>query len=306
MSQPTLLVLAAGMGSRYGGLKQMEPIGPHGEWIIDYSVYDAMRSGFGKVVFVIRREMAELFRQAVGARFEGRIQVEYVFQEIDDLPAPFSAPPNRQKPWGTGHAVLCAAEKVAEPFAAINADDFYGRDAYAQLGDHLANLSDPRAPEYAMAGYRLDRTLSLHGSVSRGICQTADGFLRKVVERTRIERAGDGGIVVRDAGAEERLTGEELVSLNMWGFTPRLFEQMEELFRGFLAERGQEEKSEFYLPFAVDELVSSRQARVKILPTGDAWYGVTYPQDKPTVIAGIRQLIDAGVYPEKLWGDARE
>lgn len=305
MARPTLLVLAAGMGSRYGGLKQMDPVGPGGEWIIDYSVYDAIRAGFGKVVFVIRREMAELFRESVGSRFEGRIPVEYVFQELDDLPSPFSVPEGREKPWGTGHAVLRGAEKIAEPFAAINADDFYGQDAYRQLGAWLSALEDPKAGEFAMVGYRLDKTLSPHGSVSRGICETDDtGSLIKVVERTQIERLDDWGIVVKDSGRDESLTGQETVSLNMWGFSPVFFEQLKERFVQFLGERGQEPKSEFYLPFAVDQLVSAGEARVKVLRTDDAWYGVTYPQDKPEVVAGIRRLIDAGVYPEKLWAEA--
>jgi UTP-glucose-1-phosphate uridylyltransferase len=301
MIRPTLLVLAAGMGSRYGGLKQMDPVGPHGEWIIDYSVHDALQAGFGRVVFVIRREMNDLFRQAVGSRFVGKIDVDYVFQELDALPVPFQVPAGRTKPWGTGHAVLQAKASIREPFAVINADDFYGQRSYQALGRHLGGL-DPSCREYAMVGYQLEKTLSPNGSVSRGICEVdGAGFLKKVVERTRISRT-DGGIAVTDHGEEEKLTGREIVSLNLWGFTPAIFESLEKLFAQFLQERGGEEKSEFYIPTAVDRLVALGQGRVTVLPTDDAWFGVTYPEDKPEVVAGIRRLIDAGVYPERLWG----
>lgn len=301
MTQPTLLVLAAGMGSRYGGLKQMDPVGPNGEWIIDYSIYDALRAGFGKVIFVIRRDMSELFREAVGSRFEGKIAVDYVFQELDALPAPFEVPEGRRKPWGTGHAVLQAKEQIREPFAVINADDFYGQNSFRALGQYLLGLSNLERSDFAMIGYRLEQTLSPHGSVSRGLCEVSpEGFLRKVVERTRIEST-DAGIVVRDHSRDQKLTGEEIVSLNLWGFTPALFGSLERLFTQFLAERGGEEKSEFYIPFAVDQLVAEGEARVKVIPTADAWFGVTYPEDKPEVVAGIRKLIESGVYPERLW-----
>lgn len=302
MTKPTLLVLAAGMGSRYGGLKQMDPVGPHGEWIIDYSVYDALRAGFGKVVFVIRREMYDLFREAVGSRFDGRIEVGYVFQELDALPPGFTVPGGRIKPWGTGHAVLQAREMIQEPFAVINADDFYGKNSHEALGRFLSRIQHPDNPEFAMVGFRLARTLSPHGSVSRGVCAVgSDGMLQKVVERTKIVQTAGEEIFVRDSGTDEKMTGEEIVSLNHWGFTPALFPALEELFTVFLEKRGMEEKSEFYIPFAVDELVAEERAKVNVLLTDDSWFGVTYPEDKPGVVAGIRQLIDAGVYPPKLW-----
>ncbi len=292
------------MGSRYGGLKQMDPVGPNGEWIIDYSIYDALRAGFGKAVFVIRREMEELFREAVGKRFEGRIAVDYVFQELDALPEPFRKPEGRTKPWGTGHAVLQARERIREPFAVINADDFYGQNSYATLARHLGAVSDLGALDLAMVGYRLEQTLSPHGTVSRGVCAVGeDGCLRKVVERTKIG-VTDGQIFVRDLDREERMTGREIVSLNLWGFTPALFEALDRLFGEFLGERIGEEKSEFYIPTAVDRLVSDGEARVSVLPTEDSWFGVTYPEDKPEVVAGIRRLIAAGVYPENLWATA--
>lgn len=289
------------MGSRYGGLKQIDPVGPHGEWIIDYSIYDAMRAGFGKVVFVIRRDMQELFQDAVGTRFAGRIKVDYVFQELDALPEPFTMPSGRTRPWGTGHAVLQAKDKICEPFAVINADDFYGQNSYAALGRHLQAISRLDALEFVMVGYRLEQTLSPHGSVSRGVCAVdGDGFLQKVVERTRIEGA-NSEIYVRDNGHDEKLTGKEIVSLNLWGFTPALFPALERMFREFLEARGNEEKSEFYIPTAVDQLVMEKLAKVVVLPTDDSWFGVTYPEDRPEVAAGIRRLISAGVYPEKLW-----
>jgi UTP-glucose-1-phosphate uridylyltransferase len=291
--QPTLLVMAAGMGSRYGGLKQIDAVGPNGEAIIDYSIHDALRAGFGRLVFVIRRDIEAAFREAIGGKFEKRIAVDYVFQELDKLPAGFSVPAGRTKPWGTTHAILMAEGIVREPFAAINADDFYGRESFQVMADFLR----AGGPDYSMIGYTLRNTLSEHGSVSRGVCECdAAGFLRAVVELTKIEKR-DGG-----AQAEDRaLSGDELVSMNFWGFTPALFPQLREHFNGFLRRSGQELKSESYIPTPVNELVSSGAARVKVLHTPASWFGITYKEDKPQVVASILKLVAAGTYPAKLW-----
>jgi hypothetical protein len=297
MTEPTLLVLAAGMGSRYGGLKQMDPIGANGETIIDYSIYDAMRAGFRKVVFVIRRDIERQFREIIGTRFEGKIAVEYVFQELDKLPSAFSVPANRTKPWGTGHAILMAADVIREPFAAINADDFYGANSFRVLAGHLKSGS----PDFAMIGFILRNTLSEFGSVARGVCRTTpDGFLESVTEITKIERDGAGATAAGADGKRLRLTGEETVSMNMWGFIPSLFGELRERFEAFLAKHGNEEKSEFYIPSAINEIVQANRARAKVLRTPDSWFGVTYREDRPLVVNGIRGLIARGEYPEKL------
>jgi UTP-glucose-1-phosphate uridylyltransferase len=298
MSKPTLLVLAAGIGSRYGGLKQIDPIGPGGESIIDYSVFDALRAGFGKLVFVIRRDIEEPFKQFIGHRFERRVAVEYVFQEMDKLPPGFSVPASRRKPWGTAHAVLTGAEVIREPFAAINADDFYGMSSFQLLGRHLATGS----PDYAMVGFVLRNTLSDFGSVARGVCQTsADGCLQSVVELTRIEPDGDAAKYTDGAGQVHPLTGEEVVSLNLWGFTPGIFEHLRRELVSFLEEHGQNEKAEFFIPTVVNALVRSGQARLRVLRTPDSWFGVTYREDRPRVIQSVRELIQRGDYPERLW-----
>jgi UTP-glucose-1-phosphate uridylyltransferase len=295
---PTLLVLAAGMGSRYGGLKQIDPVGPGGEAILDYSVYDAMRAGFGKLVFVLRKDIEELFKKTVGARFENRVAVEYVFQELDKIPAGFAVPAGRTKPWGTTHAILMAAEVIQEPFASINADDFYGAESYQLLAQHLQSGTS----DYAMVGFTLSNTLSEFGSVARGVCRVdASGYLQNVVELTGIERDG-GEVMNTDAqGRTTRLTGDEPVSMNFWGFTPGIFGQLRERFETFLRQRGTELKSECYVPNTVGELVAEGQARVKVLRTGDAWFGVTYREDHPRVVESIRRLIAKGAYPERLW-----
>jgi dTDP-glucose pyrophosphorylase len=298
MNSPTLLVLAAGMGSRYGGLKQIDPVGPGGETIIDYSIYDALRAGFGKLVFVIRKDIEEPFKQVVGARFEKRVAVEYVFQELDKLPPGFAVPAGRTKPWGTTHAILMAADAISEPFAVINADDFYGAEGYRVLAQHLQSGT----PDYAMVGFVLRNTLSDFGSVSRGVCTlTDDGLLKDVVELTSIERDGSHARNTDSAGLVTSLTGDEAVSMNMWGFIPRVFVQLREVFDEFLARNGTEMRSECYIPSAVNELVSSGQARVKILRTNDSWFGVTYRDDQPRVAESIRRHIHDGLYPEKLW-----
>jgi NDP-sugar pyrophosphorylase family protein len=279
----TLLVLAAGVGSRYGGLKQIDPVGPNGETIIDYSIYDARRTGFDKLVFVIRRDIETPFKEIIGSRFEKRMPVEYVFQDV---------PPQRQKPWGTGQAIITARGVVHEPFAAINADDFYGRNSFHLLAEHLRDGGE----DFAMVGFRLRNTLSEFGSVARGVCECdADGYLSSVTELTKVERA-DGGAVAEG----RRLSGDEVVSMNMWGFTPAIFAHLEHLFADFLKASGQQQKSEFYIPTAVNELVSSRQARVKVLRTSDSWFGVTYREDRPRVVESIHQLISRGDYPETL------
>jgi NDP-sugar pyrophosphorylase family protein len=298
MIQPTLLILAAGMGSRYGGLKQIEPVGPGGETLMDYSIYDARRAGFGKLVFVIRRDLEAPFREIVGARFEQRLPVEYVFQELENLPPGFSVPSQRKKPWGTGQAILMAAEAIHEPFAAINADDFYGARSFQVLAEHLrAGGSD-----FAMVAFVLRNTLSEHGSVARGVCQTnAEGILENVTETMGIEKDGDGAKYTDTTGQIHRLTGGEPVSMNLWGFTPALFRPLREQFIEFLKTNGQSEKSEFYIPAAVNNLIAAKRARVKVLNTPDSWLGVTYREDRPAVVAGIRRLIARGDYPEKLW-----
>lgn len=295
---PTLLILAAGMGSRYGGLKQIEPVGPSGEAIIDYSIFDAMRAGFGKLVFVLRKEIEQPFKEAVGARFEKRIPVEYVFQELDKIPAGFTVPAGRTKPWGTTHAILMAADAIHEPFAAINADDFYGAESYRLLAQHL----QPGVEDYAMVGFTLDKTLSEFGTVARGVCRVNDdGYLESVVELTAIERKG---AQVQNTDAEGRVTslaGNEPVSMNMWGFTPRVFGQLRERFEAFLRQNGTDAKRECYIPSTVNELVAAGEARVKVLRTQDAWFGVTYREDHPRVAESIRRLVRQGLYPERLW-----
>ena len=296
--KPTLLIMAAGMGSRYGGLKQIDPVGPNGETIIDYSIYDALRAGFGKLVFVIRKEIEQQFKEIVGRRFEKRAAVEYVLQELEMLPAGFSVPAGRTKPWGTTQAILLAADAIAEPFAVINADDFYGAEGYRVLAQHLQS----GAEEYAMAGFVLSNTLSEFGTVARGVCRVSgDGYLESVVEMMKIARDGEHAKNTEESGATTRLEGSEAVSMNMWGFTPRIFPQLEEHFKSFLETHGTEEKSECYIPRVVKDLVAAGQARVKVLRTGDSWFGVTYREDRPHVVENINRLIQGGAYPERLW-----
>ena len=294
--KPTLVVLAAGMGSRYGGLKQIDPVGPCGEAILDYSVFDAHRAGFGQVVFIIRRDIEEVFRRQVGAKYENLLQVDYAFQEMDDLPPPYTVPAGRTKPWGTAHAIRAARKVVTTPFAAINADDFYGRDAFARLASFL---TDPAAGvdacRFAMVGYRLDQTLSENGSVARGICAvTPEGRLTGVTEMTKIVRTPTGAENREEGAPPVPLTGAERVSMNLWGFTPALFDALETRFPAWLAENGTREKAEWYIPFVVDELVHEGRATVDVLPTDSAWFGATYREDKPLVAAAIRKLVEAG------------
>ena len=290
--------MAAGMGSRYGGLKQMDPVGPGGETIIDYSVYDALRAGFGKLVFVIRKDFEQPFKQIVGARFEKLAAVEYVFQELDKLPPGFQVPAGRTKPWGTTHAILLAADAIDEPFAVINADDFYGAEGYRELARHLQSGT----PDYAMVGFVLRNTLSDFGSVARGVCRVSgDGFLQNVVELTNIERDGADARNTDAAGQVTRLAGNEAVSMNMWGFTPQVFGQLREQFQKFLELNGLDLRSENYIPSTVNELVLAGRARVKVLRTNDSWFGVTYREDHPRVVENISRLIQDGTYPGRLW-----
>jgi hypothetical protein len=301
--QPTLLVLAAGMGSRYGGLKQIDPMGPNGETVLDYSVFDAIRAGFGRVVFIIREDFAEAFQHGIGCRFAGRIEVAYAFQRLDDLPAPFSVPAGRSKPWGTTHAVRAARALVNAPFAVINADDFYGRDAYQRAADFLSQsaAADDKA-HYAMIGYPLGNTLSDHGDVNRGICTTdANGLLSGVEEYVKILREADG--IVRGTaldGSRKPVAESGPVSMNFWAFSGCFFAQLEAGFINFLSAHGHAATSEYYIPTIVDDLIRSRQADCAVIPTTSHWFGVTYPADKPHVVASIQHLIAAGEYPQQL------
>jgi len=298
--KPTLLILAAGIGSRYGGVKQMDKIGPSGESIIDYSVYDALQAGFGKVVFVLHPNIIDDFQSIYEPRLSGKIETAYVLQELNNIPPGVSFHPERVKPWGTGHAVLVAKEEVHTPFAVINADDFYGREAFRVLGKFL---SEQKVDEthYAMVGYQLANTLSENGSVSRGICQVTDGLLADVVERTKIYRNTEGTIVFEDNGNTVPVDGKSLVSMNFWGFTPKYFEQSEAFFVDFIRQNARQLKAEFYIPFVVNQLIKQKKADVRVLESHDQWFGVTYREDKPVTIARIRALIKNGVYPENLW-----
>lgn len=297
----TLVLLAAGVGSRYGGTKQLEGFGPGGETIMEYSIFDAHRAGFEKVVFVIRPEMQEVFRTGPEARIGGRVRVGYAFQRLEDLPAGWVVPQGRTKPWGTGQALLAAADVVTEPFIAANADDFYGRSAYEVMGDFLRRASGVR--DYAMVGYRLADTMSEQGTVSRGVCRaTADGWLESIVEMTRIERRGNDGVVRDEQGNERVLPGETRVSMNFWGFQPGFFDVLRAGFEEFLRGGGDSATAEYYLPVAVQEAMRRQGARVRMLASRDAWCGVTHRHDRSGVEGMIRGKIAGGVYPEKLWG----
>ena len=299
--KPTLVVLAAGMGSRYGGLKQVDPVGPSGETILDYSVFDAERAGFGKVVFVIRKDFEAEFKEKVGRKYEGLVPVSYCFQDIADLPAPFTVPEGRAKPWGTAHAIRAARSEVAEPFAAINADDFYGRDAFARLAQFLSAPAAGDKLHFAMVGYRLDLTLSDHGSVARGICDVQGGMLASVREMTKLVRVPGGAENREDEANPVWLSGDTRVSMNLWGFTPDLFMALEARFPAWLEKNGSAPKSEWYIPFVVDELVREGKADVAVLPTDSRWFGVTYREDKPFVTDEIAKLVAAGEYPDCLF-----
>lgn len=298
--KPTLLILAAGMGSRYGGLKQIEPVGPSGETILEYSVYDAIRAGFGKVVFVIRESFANDFKARFESKLAGKIDIEYVYQETHMLPAGFTLPENREKPWGTGHAVLMARDVIHEPFAAINADDFYGAEAYQVIADFLTKSVTENT--YSMIGYQLDKTLSDFGSVSRGICETnKNNLLTKITETHKIRQEGNTILCESESKETVEMTGKETVSMNFWGFHPSVFKNIENQFIDFLKTSIEIPKSEFYIPFVVFEMIRSGQTKVEVLKADSPWFGVTYQEDKPFVIEQIQKLTDLGVYPGKLW-----
>ncbi len=299
----SLVILAAGMGSRYGGLKQLDQMGPSGETVMDYSVFDAMRAGFDRVVFVIRKDFEDEFKRVIAQRYAGKINMEFAFQDLNDLPGNFTAPADRVKPWGTGHAVYAARDLLNEPFAVINADDFYGRDSYAQLANYLKNPPAGNKVRGCIAAFQLSNTLSENGSVSRGICSDDGcGHLSKVVENTKIYRREDGQIVSKmDDGSEMPLSGNEPASMNSWGFMPEIVGELEKLFCGFLEKSGTELKSEFYLPFVVDSLINSGKAEITMLHSRDSWFGVTYQEDRPMVQQALQNLVASGAYPEKLF-----
>ena len=300
--KPTLFVLAAGMGSRYGGLKQLDGLGPNGETIMDYSIYDAIRGGFGKLVFVIRKDFEQDFRDKVLSKYEGHIPTELVFQAIDNLPEGFTVPEERTKPWGTNHAVLMGKDAIKEPFAVINADDFYGRDAFAVMGKWLGELPEGSEGKYSMVGFRVCNTLSENGSVARGVCATNEnGMLTDVVERTEIMRV-DGEICYKDENGEWIGVGEQTpVSMNFWGFTPDYFKYSEEQFVDFLKENIDKPKAEFFIPLVVDKLINSGKATCEVLDTTAKWFGVTYAADRQATVDKIQSLVDAGEYPNKLF-----
>lgn len=296
--KPTLVIMAAGMGSRYGGLKQMDPVGPNGETLLEYSIHDAIQAGFGKVVFVIRKDFETEFKDQVGSRFADKIEVQYAFQALENLPDGFSVPEGRTKPWGTGQAVLACGGVVDEPFAVQNADDFYGAEAYQTIAAEFARMPEG---ESCMVGYLIRNTLSPHGFVSRGVCGTTDGFLSSIDERVHIETNEAGTIQFIEDGVATDMTGAEICSMNFWGFSPSFFQTLEEKFIAFLDEKGQELKSEWYIPDIVDDMINRGQTKVKVLSSDGKWFGVTYPEDKPTVVAALQAMHDAGKYPARLW-----
>ncbi len=298
--KPTLLILAAGMGSRFGGLKQVEPVGPNGEAIIDYSIYDAIKAGFGKVVFIIRESFADAFREKFDKKMQGKIKVEYVYQELNILPEGFTLPEGREKPWGTAHAILVAKDVINEPFCALNADDFYGFKAYQVMADFLSDSSSES--EFSMVGYHLKNTLSDFGTVSRGICNVDENdHLKKIVETTKILKKDNTIISIEEDGSETLLTGNEIVSMNNWGFKPSIFKTLEQKFTTFLQTEINKPKSEMYIPSVIFDLIKENKATVKVLEANSPWFGVTYKEDKPFVVEKIRKLINQGEYPEKLF-----
>ncbi len=296
--KPTLLILAAGMASRYGSMKQVDGFGPNGETIIDYSIYDAIKAGFGKVSFIIREEFQEPFKAIFEPKLAGRIETDYVFQNYDLTQYGIDKTVERAKPWGTAHAVLAARNQVNEPFCVINADDFYGYEAFEKMAQFLTNeVSDTN---YSLMGYQIDRTLSDHGSVSRGVCKVEDGKMVEINERTDVYFK-DGDVYYKDASGEHQLANDTCVSMNFWGFTPAVFKQSEPMFKKFVDANENNPKAEFFIPLVADELIKTGQASFKVIPTGNKWFGVTYKEDKPIVQASISELVANGTYPEKLW-----
>lgn len=299
--KPTLYIMAAGMGSRYGGLKQLDSLGPSGETIMDYSVYDALCAGFGKIVFVIRHDFEQEFREKIISRYEGHVPVEVVFQDLTALPSGFSPAEGRTKPWGTGHAVLMGKGVVKEPFGVINADDYYGADSFRVLADFLRTVEGKKGA-YCMVGFRIGNTLSENGTVSRGVCRVNEqGFLTDVKECHGIERKGEIIVHVTEDGNSEHLPGDAIVSMNMWGFTPDYFDYSEEAFIKFLSEHGNELKSEFYIPTVVNDLIKADKITLKVEPTESKWFGVTYAADRDATVAQFKQLVDEGLYPTPLF-----
>jgi dTDP-glucose pyrophosphorylase len=299
--KPTLLILAAGMGNRYGGLKQIDPVGPNGEIIIDYSIYDAIRAGFGKLVFVIRHYFEDAFKEKIANKFEGVVETAYAYQELDAALDGFALPPERKKPWGTGHATLLGKDFINEPFAVINADDYYGIDSFKLMAEFLCG-SELSVTNYAMVGYILRNTLSEYGSVARGVCYCDDKqCLSDIFERLGVEKYGNGARYFDEDSTEHSLTGDEVVSMNLWGFHQSVFGHISAKFKDFLKEHGNDPKAELYIPVVIDQLVKSGKVKVKVLPTHDTWFGVTYRQDRDIAEQCIRKLIDKGLYPEKLW-----
>ena len=305
MKKPVLVIMAAGMGSRYGGLKQIDPIDEQGHIIMDFSIFDAKRAGFEKVVFIIKKENEEIFREAVGNRVEGLMEVAYVFQDIHNIPQGFAVPEGRVKPWGTAHAVLSCIDEVDGPFAVITADDYYGRDAFQKIYDYLSTHEDDDKYRYTMVGYQLENTLTENGYVSRGVCEmNEESELVSVTERTRIEKKGDGAAYTEDDGATWiTLPKSSIVSMNMWGFTASFLQEIKNGFPAFLEEGLQANpmKCEYYLPKVVSDLLAADKATVKVLTSADKWYGVTYKEDKPFVVAAIKNMKETGLYPKKLW-----
>lgn len=302
MALPTLIVMAAGIGSRYGGLKQIDPVGPGGEIVLDYAVYDAIRAGFGQVVFIIRRDIEQAFKEKIGKNVEKRIETRYVYQELDFLPAGFQVPANREKPWGTAHAVLSCQGAVKGPFGVINADDFYGPSAFKALGDFLRDAEDIGGVyHFCLLGYVLKNTLSDHGHVARGVCRAdARNRLIEIHERLKIQKFGDQ-VKYEENGAWTEVPADSTVSMNMWGLTPGLFKELEHLFPGFLKENINNPKAEFLLPVQIGGLINAKKAQVSVLPTAEKWFGITYREDKPVVEQAVRRLVSEGVYPERLW-----
>jgi len=296
--KPTLLVLAAGMGTRYGGNKQLDEVGPSGETIIDYSIYDAIRAGFGKIVFVIRRDIEEQVKERFVKKLKGKIDVDYVFQEITNLPEGVKVNPERQKPWGTSHAILVTASKIKEPFGVINADDYYGVESFKTLHDFLVNDKDPNC--YCIVGYKLKNTLSEHGHVNRGVCGVTNGFLKNIVETRQIEKTTDGAKVINPDGTVQKFTGNEVVSMNLWGFKPSCHNFLGAEFRNFINRSGMDLKAELDIPTSVDKFVKNGEITIKILMSNERWFGVTYREDKPFVVDSINKMISKGVYPSKI------
>ncbi len=301
----TLVILAAGMGSRYGGLKQIDPITDKNEFILDFSVFDALKAGFDKVVFIIKRENYDAFRETIGKRAEAYIKTEYAFQDLNDIPEGFTVPEGRIKPWGTSHALLAARDIVKDNFAVINADDFYGRDAFMKLAEHLRNVKNSDVSHYCMVGYVLRNTLTENGTVSRGQCVTdGDGMLCSITERTKIKVNGNDALYLDDDGDWKDMSGDTVVSMNCWGLTPDIFPRLIEGFKKFLASStGDPMKREYYLPGAIDDMMHDGLCDVKVYGTTASWYGVTYPEDKASVKESIRGLIESGEYPDGLWNN---